>query len=67
MQALSLLGVFFNRFFEHSVILPTMAENETWSKSWIIMFMASFFVYAPIIGLFLARLGKAAPYVNSFS
>lgn len=27
------LGVFFNRFFEHSVILPTMAENETWSKS----------------------------------
>lgn len=52
------LGVFFNRFFEHSVILPTMAENETWSKSWIIMFMASFFVYAPIIGLFLARLGK---------
>lgn len=52
------LGVFFNRFFEHSVILPTMAGNETWSKSWIIMFMASFFVYAPIIGLFLARLGK---------
>lgn len=52
------IGQLINRFAEHSVILPTMAGNETWSKSWIIQFMASFFVYAPIIGLFLARLGK---------
>ncbi|WP_308694796.1 BCCT family transporter [uncultured Sutterella sp.] len=52
------LGQLFNRFFEHSVILPTMTEGETWSKSWIIQFMAAFFVYAPIIGLFLARLGR---------
>lgn len=52
------IGQLINRFAEHSVILPTMAGNETWSKSWLIQFMASFFVYAPIIGLFLARLGK---------
>lgn len=51
-------GQLLNKFFEHSVILPTMAPGETWSKSWIIQFMAAFFVYAPIIGLFLARLGR---------
>lgn len=51
-------GMLLNRFFENSVILPTMTKGETWSQSWLIMFMASFFVYAPIIGLFLARLGK---------
>lgn len=52
------IGQVINRFFEHSVILPTMTDGETWSKSWIIQFMAAFFVYAPIIGLFLARLGR---------
>lgn len=52
------IGQFLNKFIEHSVILPTMAPQETWSKAWIIQFMAAFFVYAPIIGLFLARLGR---------
>ena len=37
---------------------PTRFIVDAGTESWIIMFMASFFVYAPIIGLFLARLGK---------
>ena len=51
-------GDYLNNFVEHSLILPTMAPGETWSRDWDVQFTASFFVYAPILGLFLARLGK---------
>lgn len=52
------VGQYLNRFVEQSLILPTMTVGETWSRDWNIQFIASFFVYAPILGLFLARLGK---------
>lgn len=52
------VGMYLNRFVEHSLILPTMTEGETWSRDWIIQFWASFFVYAPVLGLFLARLAR---------
>lgn len=52
------IGMFINHFVEHSVILPTMTDGETWSRDWTIQFWASFFVYAPILGLFLARLAR---------
>ena len=51
-------GDYLNNFVEHSLILPTLAPGETWSRDWDVQFTASFFVYAPILGLFLARLGK---------
>lgn len=54
----SSFGMFLNRFVEHSLILPVMAPGETWSRDWNIQFIASFFVYAPVLGLFLARLAK---------
>lgn len=54
----SSFGMFLNRFIEHSLILPVMAPGETWSRDWNIQFIASFFVYAPVLGLFLARLAK---------
>jgi len=52
------IGNLINNFFTHSLILPTMTDGDTWPKDWIIQFMASFFVYAPLIGLFLTRLAK---------
>ena len=52
------IGDLLNNLFSRSVILPTMAESDTWPKSWIIQFMASFAVYAPLIGLFLSRLAR---------
>lgn len=52
------VGDLFDNIFSRSVLLPTMAEKDTWPKDWIIQFMASFFVYAPIIGLFLTRLAR---------
>lgn len=54
----SSFGRYLNRFIEQSLILPTMTPGATWSRDWNIQFIASFFVYAPILGLFLARLGK---------
>ena len=52
------IGDMIDNLFTRSLILPTMAETDTWPKDWIIQFMASFFVYAPIIGLFLTRLAR---------
>ncbi len=52
------IGYLMDNLFGNSLILPTMAEKDTWPKSWIIQFMASFFVYAPLIGLFLSRLAR---------
>ncbi len=51
------IGNLMNNVFSHSLILSTMVE-DSWPKSWIIQFMASFFVYAPLIGLFLCRLAR---------
>lgn len=51
-------GMFLNDFIEHSLILPVMTPGETWSRDWNIQFTASFFVYAPVLGLFLARLAR---------
>lgn len=54
----SSFGMFLNEFGVHSLILPVMAPGETWSRDWNIQFIASFFVYAPVLGLFLARLAR---------
>lgn len=54
----SSFGMFLNDFIEHSLILPVMVPGETWSRDWNIQFTASFFVYATVLGLFLARLAR---------
>lgn len=51
-------GYFINTFFRNSTILNTMLPQDTWCENWIIVFMASFFIYAPLLGVFLARLGR---------
>ena len=35
-----------------------LTDGETWSADWIIQYWASFIVYAPVIGMFLARMGR---------
>lgn len=51
-------GYFLNNFFRNSTILNAMIPEDNWCNNWIIIFMASFFIYAPLLGVFLARLGR---------
>ncbi len=52
------LGYLLTNFFRHSTIASSEFLADKWSDSWIIIYMAAFFAYAPPIGLYLARLGK---------
>lgn len=45
-------------FFRNSSLMSTEFMNHPWASSWLDVYMAFFFGYAPPIGLFLARLGK---------
>ncbi|WP_300668672.1 BCCT family transporter [Desulfoluna sp.] len=51
-------GYFVGNFFRNSMLLNAMVPNDPWPANWIPVFMASFFTYAPLLGLFLARLGR---------
>ena len=35
-----------------------LTENDNWFADWIVQYWASFIVYAPVIGMFLARMGR---------
>ncbi len=48
----------FDHPLEHTAILNTMAESDSWAANWEIQYWASFIVYAPIIGMFLSRMAK---------
>ncbi len=52
------LGYMLTNFFRHSTIASSEFLSDKWADSWIIIYMAAFFAYAPPIGLYLARLGK---------
>ena len=52
------LGYFLANFFRNSTLLNAMVPEDTWPANWLIVFMAAFFIYAPLLGLFLARLGR---------
>lgn len=43
---------------ESTAILNTLAPKDTWYADWIVQYLASFIVYAPILGMFLSRLAK---------
>jgi len=51
-------GYFLANFFRNSMLLNTMVPDDMWPANWLIVFMAAFFIYAPLLGLFLARLGR---------
>ncbi len=52
------LGYMLTNFFRHSTIASSEFLTDKWADSWIIIYMAAFFAYAPPIGLYLARLAK---------
>ena len=41
-----------------SICMYAMAPKDTWFSEWSVMYWNSFIMYAPIIGMFLARMGK---------
>jgi choline-glycine betaine transporter len=51
-------GYFLDTFFRNSTLLNAMVPDDPWPSNWLIVFMAAFFIYAPLLGLFLARLGR---------
>lgn len=35
-----------------------LTKNDTWFADWIVQYWSSFIVYAPVIGMFLAKMGR---------
>ncbi|MDD3311776.1 BCCT family transporter [Pseudodesulfovibrio sp.] len=51
-------GYFANNFFRNSTLLNTMQGNDIWPMQWLVPYMEIFFIFAPLLGHFLARMGK---------
>ncbi len=52
------IGFIVDNFGTQTTMMNAMASNDKWFADWIVQYFASFIVYAPVIGLFLARMGK---------
>lgn len=52
------MGNILDNFFSKITYNNTMAPADQWPNEWPITFWNSFFIYAPVIGMFLARMGK---------
>lgn len=51
-------GNLLDNFFGKITYNNALAEYDQWANEWPITFWNSFFIYAPIMGMFLARMGK---------
>lgn len=51
-------GDILNNFWSKITYNNTLVPNDQWANEWTITFWNSFFIYAPVIGMFLARMGK---------
>lgn len=51
-------GNLMDNFWEKITTNNTMVPQDQWANEWPITFWNSFFIYAPVIGMFLARMGK---------
>jgi len=51
-------GDILDHFFEKITYNNVLAPTDQWANEWTITFWNSFFIYAPVIGMFLARMGK---------
>lgn len=51
-------GYFANNFFRNSTLLNTMQIEDKWPMQWLVPYMEIFFIFAPLLGHFLARMGK---------
>lgn len=52
------MGQIMDDFWGKITINNTLVPQDQWPNEWPITFWNSFFIYAPVIGMFLARLGK---------
>ena len=52
------VGYIVDHFGTMTTVTNVMTDNDQWFADWIVQFWASFIVYAPIIGMFLARMGR---------
>ena len=52
------MGQIMDNFWGKIMINNTLVPQDQWPNEWPITFWNSFFIYAPVIGMFLARLGK---------
>ncbi|MGL6198405.1 MAG: BCCT family transporter [Lachnospiraceae bacterium] len=52
------IGNMFDNFFSKITYNNTLVPEDQWANEWTITFWNSFFIYAPVIGMFLARMAK---------
>ena len=52
------MGDILDNFFGKVTYNNTMVPEDQWANEWPITFWNSFYIYAPVIGMFLARMGK---------
>lgn len=52
------MGDILNNFWSKITFNNTLAPSDQWANKWSITYWNSFFIYAPVIGMFLARMGK---------
>lgn len=52
------IGFMVDNWGTQTTIMNAMASEDKWFADWIVQYWASFIVYAPVIGMFLARMGK---------
>lgn len=52
------VGDILNNFWTKITYNNTLAPDNQWANEWSITYWNSFFIYAPVLGMFLARMGK---------
>ncbi|WP_367566246.1 BCCT family transporter [Lacrimispora sp.] len=52
------IGFIVDHWGTQTTMANAMAADDKWFADWIVQYWASFIVYAPVIGMFLARMGK---------
>ncbi len=52
------VGFIVDNWGKQTTITNVMSADESWFADWIVQYWASFIVYAPVIGMFQARMGK---------
>lgn len=52
------VGYIVDNFGKMTTMTNVLTENDNWFADWIVQYWASFIVYAPVIGMFLARMGR---------
>ncbi|WP_409968060.1 BCCT family transporter [Bengtsoniella intestinalis] len=52
------IGFMVDNWGTQTTLMNVLAADDTWFADWIVQYWASFIVYAPVIGMFLARMGR---------